>query len=79
MAIDVKVGITDTPRELVVHTDLSSDDAQAKVEEALSGKSPLLNLVDDKGVRFLVPVTKIAYVEVGTPESRRVGFGGPGL
>jgi hypothetical protein len=32
-------------------------------------------LPDEKGGRVLVPAGKIAYVEVGGPDSRRVGFG----
>ena len=75
MAVDVKIGITESPRELVVHTDQSSDDAHALVQAALTGNEKILSLTDDKGVRVLVPVERIAYVEVGVPESRRVGFG----
>lgn len=75
MAVDVKIGITDSSREVVVHTEQSSDDAHAAVEAALSGNEQLLRLEDDKGARFLIPVTKIAYVEVGTSDARKVGFG----
>ncbi|GAA1480042.1 DUF3107 domain-containing protein [Gordonia sinesedis] len=75
MTVEVKIGITDSPRELTVQSTLTSDKALATVESALSGKEQLLTLTDDKGVRFLVPVTKIAYVEVGTSENRKVGFG----
>ena len=53
----------------------SLDRAFAEVEAALGGKQQLLSLVDDKGARYLIPVTKIAYVEVGASENRRVGFG----
>ncbi len=41
----------------------------------LTGKEPLLSLTDDRGARYLVPAAKIAYVEVGAAENRRVGFG----
>ncbi|MGV9825404.1 DUF3107 domain-containing protein [Gordonia sp. NPDC003429] len=75
MTVEVKIGITDSPRELSIQSTLSSEKALAAVESALGGKEPLLTLVDDKGSRFLVPVTKIAYVEVGAAETRRVGFG----
>ncbi|MEE3850852.1 DUF3107 domain-containing protein [Gordonia sp. LSe1-13] len=74
MAVEVKIGITDSPRELSIHTALTSDKAYAEIEAALSGDQSLLALTDDKGARFLVPVTKIAYVEVGSTENRRVGF-----
>ncbi|MAU84738.1 DUF3107 domain-containing protein [Gordonia sp. Z-3] len=74
MAVEVKIGITDSPRELSIQTTLTSDKAYSEVEAALSGSGQLLALTDDKGARFLVPVTKIAYVEVGSTENRRVGF-----
>jgi hypothetical protein len=35
----------------------------------------VLGLTDDKGRRFLVNATKIAYVEIGVADARRVGFG----
>ncbi|MGV9711773.1 DUF3107 domain-containing protein [Gordonia sp. NPDC003424] len=75
MAVEVKIGITDSPRELSIQTGLTSDKAYAEVEAALNGKQSLLALTDDKGARYLIPVTKIAYVEVGSTENRRVGFG----
>lgn len=75
MTVDVKIGITDSSRELVVQSDQTSDEVHAAVESALSGKEQLLRLTDDKGARYLVPVTKIAYVEVGSAERPKVGFG----
>ena len=35
----------------------------------------MLSLTDDKGRRFLVHAAKIAYVEIGVADARRVGFG----
>ena len=34
-----------------------------------------LALTDEKGRRFLVQTAKIAYVEIGAADVRRVGFG----
>ncbi|MFZ2241107.1 MAG: DUF3107 domain-containing protein [Gordonia amarae] len=75
MAVEVKIGIVDSPRELAVQSALSSDDAYAAVQSALAGDAALLELTDDKGSRVLVPAAKIAYVEVGAAEVRKVGFG----
>ncbi len=73
--MEVKIGITDSPRELV----LSSTQTQGEVEElvaaALREGSGLLSLSDEKGRRFLIHATKIAYVEIGVADARRVGFG----
>jgi len=30
--------------------------------------------VDQKGARFVVPTTRISYVEIGPSDTRRVGF-----
>lgn len=75
MAVEVKIGIADSPRELSIQSTLTSDGVYAEIEKALSGSDSLLSLQDDRGSRFLIPITKIAYVEVGSPENRRVGFG----
>ena len=75
MSIEVKIGIADTAREVSIQSAQEADEVLAAVEEALSGKKDVLSLSDDRGARYLVPATKIAYVEVGAPESRRVGFG----
>jgi hypothetical protein len=75
VAVEVKIGISDSTRELTVRVDESADAVHKSVETALSGSESLLHLTDEKGARLLVPVTKIAYVEVGASESRRVGFG----
>jgi len=75
VAVEVKIGISDSARELTVRIDESADAVHKSVESALSGNESLLHLTDEKGVRLLVPVTKIAYIEVGASESRRVGFG----
>jgi hypothetical protein len=35
----------------------------------------LLVLSDDKGRQVMVPADKVAYVELGESETRKVGFG----
>ncbi len=72
--MEVKIGVTDSPRELVVSSVDSPEQVEALVTEALSGKQSLLSLADDKGRRYLVPAAKVAYVEIGPSDSRRVGF-----
>ncbi|SFQ18191.1 Protein of unknown function [Amycolatopsis arida] len=72
--MEVKIGIKDTPRELVVSSGQSQDEVEALVSEALSGGDALLRLSDDKGRKFLVPADRIAYVEVAPSNVRKVGF-----
>ena len=72
--MEVKIGIVESPRELVVSSDQTPDEVQKLVDATLNGGDPLLKLVDDKGRRFLVRADQIAYVEIA-PAERRVGFG----
>jgi hypothetical protein len=64
------------PRELVVETSQPIQDIEAAVVAALAGKSPVFSLTDDKGRKVFVSVERLSYVELGEPESRRVGFAG---
>ena len=72
--MEVKIGIVESPRELVVSSDQTPDEVQKLVDASLNGGDPLLKLVDDKGRRFLVRADQIAYVEIA-PAERKVGFG----
>jgi Protein of unknown function (DUF3107) len=72
--VEVKVGVADTARELVLNSNQSPDEIEAVVASALKDSSGTLSLVDDKGRRYLVPSGRVAYVEIGTADSRRVGF-----
>ena len=72
--MEVKIGVADSPRELVVSSVDSPEQVEALVIEVLSGKQSLLSLADDKGRRYLVPAAKVAYVEIGPSDGRRVGF-----
>lgn len=73
--MEVIIGIKGVPRELKLETDLSSDDVAAAVRACTADPTALFELVDTKGRRILVPGDKLAYVEIGEQESRRVGFG----
>jgi Protein of unknown function (DUF3107) len=76
--VDVRIGITQAPRELTVEMpDDERDDTIATIEAALAGGADVLWLLDKRGRRVGVPAAKIAYVEVGTSDGdRRIGFGG---
>lgn len=76
--VDVRIGVTQAPRELSVEVDDETrDDVRAKVDAALSGAVDVLWITDKRGRDIGVPATKIAYVEVGSADGdRRIGFGG---
>ncbi|KZS82774.1 DUF3107 domain-containing protein [Mycobacterium persicum] len=73
--MEVKIGITDSPRELVFASAQTPDEVEELVAAALREDSGLLSLSDDRGRRFLIDAAKIAYVEIGVADARRVGFG----
>ncbi|MET9804822.1 DUF3107 domain-containing protein [Streptomyces sp. NPDC006368] len=73
--MEVKIGVQHAPREIVLESGQSAEDVEAAVANALAGKAQLLSLADDKGRKVLIPADRIAYVEIGEPATRRVGFG----
>ena len=72
--MEVKIGVQYANRELVIETNLSSDEIEKTVSEALKTETGLLSLTDSKGRRVIVPVDRLAYVELGTPTAGQVGF-----
>jgi adenine C2-methylase RlmN of 23S rRNA A2503 and tRNA A37 len=72
--VEVKIGVADTHRELTLSTSDSPDQVEALVAEAMRNIQGILSLVDDKGRRYMVPTARVAYVEIGPADSRRVGF-----
>jgi hypothetical protein len=74
--MEVKIGVQSVPRELVVETDTSAEEVERSLAAALEqGDHAVFALSLAKGGRILVPADKIAYVEFGAAEARRVGFG----
>jgi hypothetical protein len=73
--VEVKIGIQDIARELVLESSQSPDEVTQAVTDAIKSDLGLLTLVDEKGRRLVVPVGKLAYLEIAEAESRRVGFG----
>ncbi|MCT1619607.1 DUF3107 domain-containing protein [Janibacter hoylei] len=71
--MEVKIGIQNVAREIVIEATGSEADIEAAVRSALDG-GPLV-LTDDKGRRVMVPAGALGYVEVGEPSRGRVGFG----
>ena len=71
--MEVKIGVENVQRELVVETDATADDVQAQLADALSGAG-VFRLVDTRGRSVLVPAAKVAYLEIGSGTSGAVGF-----
>lgn len=73
--VEVKIGIADHGRELLVVSTEEPDAIQTLVDEALKSDAGSLVLVDEKGRKVIVPTARIAYVEIAPSDVRRVGFG----
>ena len=73
--MEVKIGVMDSPRELIFNSAQTPSEVEKLISDALSEDAGVLALTDEKGRRFLVQSGKIAYVEIGAADVRRVGFG----
>ncbi|HYD08644.1 MAG TPA: DUF3107 domain-containing protein [Acidimicrobiales bacterium] len=77
--MDVRIGVTYTPKEIDVELggDVDAAAIKADIEAALSKDTGVLWLTDKRGRTVGVPVSKLAYVEIGAPgDERRIGFAG---
>lgn len=72
--MEVKIGIAESARELVVSSDQTPDEVQALVDDALKSDDGLLKLVDEKGRRYLIRAAQISYIEIAADDVRKVGF-----
>lgn len=72
--MDIRIGITNSPREITFESAQSAADIQAVVTKALDSGAKYFTLSDDKGSSYLVPVASFGYIEVGAESPRRVGF-----
>ncbi len=72
--MEVKIGIQNIGREIVLESAQDADAVAKVVEEAIT-KGTELRLKDEKGRLIIVPGNVLGYVEIGAEEARRVGFG----
>ena len=71
--MEVKIGVTHASRELTIDTTLEAGELEDQVRAALTSGG-VLSLSDAKGRRVVVPVEKLAYVEISTSSVGQVGF-----
>lgn len=70
--MEIKIGIAESNRELVIDSADELDALKATIANALN--SDRLELTDSKGRVIIVPSSKIAYVELAAGTVRSVGF-----
>lgn len=61
--VEVRIGISDSPRELTIELTNSADEIETSVARALHEGSHI-SFTDEKGRRLIVPATKVGFVEV---------------
>lgn len=71
--MEVKIGVQYAPRELVMESAQTPAEIEQIVTDAIANEGTL-TLTDEKGRRVIVPVDKVAYVEIAEASPRSVGF-----
>jgi hypothetical protein len=63
--VDVRIGVTQAPREINIELaeDADRDDLKSRVEAALAGATDVLWITDKRGKDVAIPSAKIAYIE----------------
>jgi Protein of unknown function (DUF3107) len=76
--MDVRIGVTYSPKEIIVELAEDTDRAALKTQIAkvLSDDASVLWLTDRRGRDIAVPAGKVAYIELGSSAgSKQIGFG----
>ncbi len=71
--MEVKIGVLHTPRELVLESAQTPAEVETAVTEAMA-KDSVLSLTDEKGRKVIIPIAKVAYVEIAESSNRPFGF-----
>ena len=71
--MEVKIGVQYAARELVLESAQTPAEVEQAVTEAMA-KDSVLTLTDEKGRKVIVPVAKLAYVEIAERSERPFGF-----
>ena len=72
--MDIRIGIANSPREISFESAQTAAEVEKVVSTALDTDAKFIKLVADKGRVYIVPTASFSYLEVGTDQSRRVGF-----
>lgn len=72
--MEVKIGITDVPREVTIRAKDSAEEILSAWKSAQDSDG-LFEIQDEKGRRVVVPASRIGYLDMGASDVRPVGFG----
>jgi hypothetical protein len=74
--MEIKIGVRSVHRELIVETDLSAEQVEDELRQALATDKGVFSITDVKGRRVVIPVAALGFVEFGEDERQPAGFGG---
>jgi len=74
--IEVRIGVIDSPKELILELEEGADELVKKVNGATGESVGMIWLTDSKGKQVGLAVSRIAYLEIEADRPRTVGFGG---
>ncbi|MDY6048982.1 MAG: DUF3107 domain-containing protein [Corynebacterium sp.] len=72
--MDITIGLERSGREISFSSNAADDVVAHEVEAALTGGEGIFSLTDEKGNTISVRRSAIAYVRVGSANTRHVGF-----
>ncbi|MGH3238913.1 MAG: DUF3107 domain-containing protein [Spirillospora sp.] len=74
--MQVRIGVQNVPKELVVDTEQSADQVQNALSDALAEQPHgVFVLQDRRAGRVVIPAERVGYLEIVEDEQRSVGFG----
>lgn len=74
--MEIRIGITNSGRELSFESSQPTAEIEKLIADALDSGKSFFTISDDKGKMYIVPTAGLAYVEIGSEETRRIGFVG---
>ncbi|SNS81371.1 Protein of unknown function [Actinomadura meyerae] len=73
--MQVRIGVQNVAKELVVETSQSADEVTEALSAALDEPNGVLVLKDRRAGRVVIPAARVGYLEIAEDEQRSVGFG----
>jgi hypothetical protein len=75
VVIEVRIGVVDSPKELILELEEDASELVEKVNSASGDTSGMIWMTDSKGKQVGVALSRIAYLEIEPERPRTVGFG----
>jgi len=73
--VEIRIGVQHVAREVVLESEQTPDEVRALVEASLDKGTPL-SLKDERGHTVVIPPGVLGYIDIGSEQRGRVGFGG---